>query len=233
MIILLSIALVVLFALGTLGGIALSKYTANNIGSSIVSQSGQAVFLHTGLPGLVHPAAQPSFESTASALGFYTFFPNAEVDPPFIPLDRAAKLALRQPAEAALSQGGYTEALLISRRDNPYVEPAEEIIQGEATWYCACAICNGGWTGLTAGGESLEGFPLRYDFCGCNWLPLGSWIMIRFAGGGWTPYLVADRGSKQFDTIGRVDIFEPRGHRQTMKNGRQDIEIMIISGGEK
>ncbi|MCL1873633.1 MAG: 3D domain-containing protein [Clostridiales bacterium] len=224
MLISIALAILALTCLGLLGSIALySTYAADNIDFSIPSIPDKTVagqfFLHTPpFPELRLGMADPSLEFITTTPGFFTFYRGSGTP------------SFDQVVKATPDLGEYTEDLLISHRDKPYNEPSEEIIEGLATWYCACDVCNEGWAGTTANGESLEALAVEYNICGCNWLPLKSKILIRFGSddSAWIPYLVADRGSWQFDTIGRIDIYEPRGHDQVMANGRQSVEVVVV-----
>lgn len=94
-----------------------------------------------------------------------------------------------------------------------------DVIYGSASYYCSCSICCGKSDGITASGIKA------YDgIVACNWLPLGTRILIDGV-----EYLVADHGSSNFDVVGRLDVYTSQGHEAALEMGRDDIVITIIS----
>lgn len=99
-----------------------------------------------------------------------------------------------------------------------------DVITGEATFFCACAKCNGRGDGLTASGFVIENGVQSYTVS-CNWLPFGTVIEIDGV-----EYTVRDRGGSGLSKIGRIDIFDPISHESAYERGRlKNIEINIIN----
>jgi len=93
--------------------------------------------------------------------------------------------------------------------------------EGEITHYCAEACCNGKWAGVTADGTVLD--EDTEPVVGCQWLPFDA--VVEFNG---KQHRVADTGGKEFETVGRLDVYVPEGHQSALDAGRQKVAITII-----
>ncbi len=109
------------------------------------------------------------------------------------------------------------------------------IITGELTHYCVCLKCCGKTDGITASGLKIKnGVEPDIPVAACNWLPLGTIIEIDGS-----IHIIADRGGRNLDEVGRLDIFIPEGHRAALELGRiKGVKIEIVSlpenrGGEQ
>ena len=102
--------------------------------------------------------------------------------------------------------------------------------KGVATHYCACKICNGSNSGTTATGKKIKNGMKNPYYVAANWLPLNSKIRVTINGKSQI-YTVVDRGGKDFNNVGRIDIFTPEGHSTCYELGRNDCVITILSVG--
>ena len=113
------------------------------------------------------------------------------------------------------------------------VEPREsyngiyegDTITGTLTYYDVCLSCCGKTDGITASGIRIQnGVEPETPIVGCNWLPLMTIITIDGA-----EYIVADRGGDSLNTVGRLDVFNPAGHEDSLQKGiDRDAEIVIV-----
>ena len=101
-----------------------------------------------------------------------------------------------------------------------------QTIKGKYTHYCSCAKCCGKSNGVTASGKKVyTGMPNPY-YVACNWLPLGSVIIVNG-----TNYTVVDRGGSGLSSGGRIDIYTPEGHQAAIRGGTGSCSITIIRLG--
>ena len=136
-----------------------------------------------------------------------------------------AETALIAAAEREIRMARQLEQVrpVIEYRGNYFTE-GMVIEGGDITHYCAGRCCNGKWAGITADGTVLD--EKTEPVVGANWLPLGS--VVEFGG---TQYRVADRG-KDFDPVGRLDVFVPEGHQAALGKGRPTgVEITVVRLG--
>ncbi|MBQ7922353.1 MAG: hypothetical protein IJ325_07230 [Clostridia bacterium] len=113
------------------------------------------------------------------------------------------------------------------------VEPREsyngiyegDTITGTLTYYDVCLSCCGKTDGITASGIRIQnGVEPETPVVGCNWLPLMTIITIDGV-----EYIVADRGGDSLNTVGRLDVFNPAGHEDSLQKGiDRDAEIVIV-----
>lgn len=100
-----------------------------------------------------------------------------------------------------------------------------DTITGTLTYYDVCLSCCGKNDGITASGIRIQnGVEPETPVVGCNWLPLMTIITIDGA-----EYIVADRGGDSLNTVGRLDVFNPAGHEDSLQKGiTHDAEIVIV-----
>ncbi len=100
-----------------------------------------------------------------------------------------------------------------------------DTITGTLTYYDVCLYCCGKTDGITASGIRIQnGVEPETPVVGCNWLPLMTIITIDGA-----EYIVADRGGDSLNTVGRLDVFNPAGHEDSLQKGiDRDVEIVIV-----
>lgn len=100
-----------------------------------------------------------------------------------------------------------------------------DVIIGELTHYDVCVSCCGKTDGVTASGLVIWNGMDDPRIVGCNWLPFGA--VVEFSG---LQYTVADRGGKNLDSIGRLDVYTPDGNQAALQLGRvSDVEITVVS----
>lgn len=102
-----------------------------------------------------------------------------------------------------------------------------DVMLGNLSFYCICQQCCGSTKGVTASGVVIQNGMDNPYIVACNWLPLGSVVKVQG-----NEYRVMDRGGDSLARKGRLDVFEPRGHKQALINGRQDVTIEIVRIGE-
>lgn len=92
-------------------------------------------------------------------------------------------------------------------------------IVGELTHYCSCAKCCGKSDGITA-----SGLLVKDGMVACNWLPLGSKVMVNEQS-----FIVTDRGGKSLSNVGRLDVYVSGGHQLALEKGRlREVQITIL-----
>ncbi len=124
--------------------------------------------------------------------------------------------------------------------ETPYILPKEvpakvpdsyngiyegDTITGTLTYYDVCVDCCGKEDGITASGIQIQnGVEPETTVVGCNWLPLMTIITINGE-----RCIVADRGGKSLNTVGRIDVFNPAGHEDSRIKGiTYNAEIVIV-----
>jgi len=100
-----------------------------------------------------------------------------------------------------------------------------DVIIGELTHYDVCIACCGKVNGVTASGLVIRnGETPEIPVASCNWLPFGTIVKIDGV-----THIVADRGGKEMDRIGRIDVFVPEGHQAALTLGRKrGAEITVV-----
>lgn len=100
-----------------------------------------------------------------------------------------------------------------------------DTITGTLTYYDVCLSCCGKTDGITASGIKIQnGVEPETPVVGCNWLPLMTVITIDGV-----EYIVADRGGASLNEVGRLDVFNPAGHEDSLQKGiDRDAEIVIV-----
>ena len=59
---------------------------------------------------------------------------------------------------------------------------------------------------------------------GCGWLPRNSVVEVDGK-----QYRVADCGSDELKTPGRLDVYTPEGHQAALDAGRKKVTIKVVS----
>ena len=138
----------------------------------------------------------------------------AETERPLLPVEYISLTVETAEVAETRSYNGITEG---------------DVIVSELTYYDVCKHCCGKTDGVTASGLIIaNGVEPNMPVASCNWLPLGSIVSIDGV-----EHVIADRGGKGLNEVGRLDIFEPRGHRQAQINGRvKGVEVIILRLGE-
>lgn len=127
-------------------------------------------------------------------------------------------------AEEQIGQDDTPDETPPKTTDNGIAEG--DVIIGELTHYDVCMKCCSKLDGITASGLVIQnGVKPEIPVASCNWLPLGTLVEIKNV-----LHIVADRGGKGLDTVGRFDIFTPAGHDAALRLGRKrDVEIKVVS----
>jgi 3D (Asp-Asp-Asp) domain-containing protein len=96
--------------------------------------------------------------------------------------------------------------------------------QWVATAYCNCRKCCGKNPSDPAYGITASGFKARTGYVACNWLPIGTEVLIDGK-----PYKVMDHGAKSIfgdkkNHKKRLDIWMP-DHTTALKYGRKTVRV--------
>ena len=135
------------------------------------------------------------------------------------------------PVTAAPDTAAFTRTATAPPREYNGLREGDTVPNGDITHYCACRECCGKWADIkprkTADGTLLDGLALpgAEKIASCNWLPFDSVVEVEGV-----QYRIADRGGRGLSTIGRLDVFEPRGHAAALQRVRvKDVQIHIVS----